>query len=653
MNIRIGIDTGGTFTDLVSFVPGFGWKMWKVPSTPEDPSAAIITGLNSILSEYKDCKLEIVHGTTVGTNAFLERKGARTALITTSGVEDIIFIGRQHRAKLYDFAIPPRREIVSPSHILGLKERINAGAEVLTPLSRKEIVRLRGWLRDLDVESVAVSFLHSYKLDTHELMVAEALKDMDLHVSLSSEILREFREFERTSTTLINAYLAPTVSSYIDRLYTKMSGATLLIQQSNGGCIPAVGVGSLPVSTLLSGPAGGVLAAFKLAQRLGLSDIITLDMGGTSTDVSLCPGELTYTRGYHIEGYPIALPMLDIHTVGAGGGSVAWVDKGGLLRVGPQSAGADPGPACYGRGTEPTVTDANLFLGRLSPERFLGGRMQVYPDKAAYSLEKLGKSLSLPLDKVAEGILKVVNTNMVKAIRQVSLERGYDPRDFVLVCFGGASGLHAAELAEDLGMKKILFPSLSGVFSAQGMASADIVIEASRSILGNAPTRSCLDSVTDALREVLVTRLKRLGLYGYGCNFEPVIEVRYIGQSFELEVPLTKDWQDVFLGEHKRLYGYALDAPLEITSVRMRARIPRYIAESEERYIVSDDSSNYSNGCSDSAFDMIYIHRTDVMSERLFKGPGIIFDDFTTIYVPSNWCAEDVGDHNILMSYMH
>ncbi len=651
--IQVGIDTGGTFTDFIMYSPNKGWQRWKIPSTPNDPSLAIIKGLSYLLSNEKiEDKIELVHGTTVGTNAFLEGKGAKTLLITTRNFEDVIFIGRQNRAKLYSLSLPPKRQIITPESILGVKERISYDGNIITELSEKELNRVCEWICKKKAASIAISLIHSYKNDIHEKKLFDKIRTKGLHISLSSKILREFREFERTSTTLINAYLAPVVGNYVNKLSSKLKNTTLLIQQSNGGCIPAKGVGELAITTLLSGPAGGVLAAHKLARTLGIKNIITLDMGGTSTDVSICPGELIHTRSYQIQGYPISIPMLDIHTIGAGGGSIAWIDKGGLLQVGPQSAGADPGPACYGKGELPTVTDANLFLGRLIPESFLNGRMKIYPERAYKAISSLSSKLKLSPVETALGILKIVNTNMVKAIREVSLEKGFDPRDFVLTCFGGAAGLHAASLAKELNIKKILLPSMGGVFSAKGMAEADIILESSMAILELAyKNADFLKEPFSYLKTQLNNQIKELKLLDRSISFEPFVDVRYKGQSFEITVPFNNFWEDAFYNEHKRLYGYNLtNLSIEVTAIRLRARIKR-----DFNTVVFNASSPHKKAPfvrkvinENGEQEVQCIFRETLSDSDSLKGPLLILDDFTTCYVPEGWVLM-VKDSNIFL----
>jgi N-methylhydantoinase A len=469
----LGVDTGGTFTDFV-LQSDSGLETFKLPSTPDDPSRAILDGLKHFFGKKLPLDLEIIHGSTVATNAFLERKGAKTLLITTHGFEDILYIGRQNRSRLYDFNVTRPQKIVPRSQVTGVKERMLFDGTVLRALGKTVGKRLRTICRKEKIQSIAVCLLHSYANDTHEKRIKKELSNLNIPVTLSSEILPEFREYERLTTTLINAYLGPVISSYITRLTKKIGRISLHIQQSNGGILPAENIEKRAIYTVLSGPAGGVHGAHQLAAELKIDKIITFDMGGTSTDVSLCDQTPTLTRDHKIDGYPIRIEVMDIHTVGAGGGSLARVDSGGLLKAGPESAGARPGPICYGVGGEElTVTDANLFLGRLLPDRFMGGTMQLKKKKVDIAMNKLAKQLGLAPVEAALGIIRIVNASMAKAIRAVSLERGYDPKEFCLFAFGGASGLHCCEIARELAIHKINIPARAGILSAQGMVFAE------------------------------------------------------------------------------------------------------------------------------------------------------------------------------------
>src|SRR2546423_7083684 len=508
-SIRVGVDTGGTFTDFV-YQANDELRIFKVASTPDDPARAITEGLKQIAAEV-DAKLldfEIVHGTTVGTNALLQRKGARTALITTEGFEDVIEIGRQARPELYNLnAIKPPPLV--PSELrFGVKERVAANGEVLEPLRDTSINELAAKLRDSGCESIAVSLLFSFVDPRHEMAIARALESFGVPLSISHQVLPEYREFERTATVCVNAYLQPLMGSYLTKL-SESAGADrsslpggqrpkskaqspsfLRVMQSSGGSISAEAAAQEPVRTILSGPAGGVVGALHATRGAGIANIITFDMGGTSTDVALCDREgMRLTNESVVAGTPIAVPMMDIHTVGAGGGSIARVDEGGSLRVGPESAGADPGPACYGRSLLPTVTDAHLVLGHFPGATLLGGEFKLDADRAHQAFDKLASDMTRAAKRkvtrveAAQGVLDVVTTNMERALRHVSVERGHDPRDFTLIPFGGAGGLHAVDLARALRIPRVLIPASPGALSANGVLTADVVKEQGRTVM--------------------------------------------------------------------------------------------------------------------------------------------------------------------------
>src|SRR2546426_464885 len=460
--LRVAIDTGGTFTDCVWVERGHV-RMLKVFSTPADPSRAIVEALGKIGVRGA---LTLLHGTTVGTNTLLERKGARVALVTTAGFEDAIEIGRQARPKLYDFFFDRVEPLVPADLRFGVDERIGSDGEVLRTPSPQDLRALADKLRQKYPEAVAISLLFSFADPQHERAVASALERLGVPLSVSHRILPEFREYERASTVVVNAYLQPVVQRYLENLNRRAQGgcdrnASIFVMQSSGGITALSSAVREPVRTVLSGPAGGVVGAAAMARRSVCERIISFDMGGTSTDVALVDREVRTGSQAEIAGLPVGVPMLDIHTVGAGGGSIARFDAAGALRVGPESAGADPGPICYGRGCEPTVTDANLLLGRLQPHRFLGGEFMLDFERTrrlvADWLRQQGSKLTL--EQFAAGVVRVVNATMEKAIRVVSVERGYDPREFALVAFGGAGGLHACELAEALGIPRVIVPA--------------------------------------------------------------------------------------------------------------------------------------------------------------------------------------------------
>ncbi len=653
----LGIDTGGTFTDLVAIDKSGRVSRWKVPSTPGDPSRAIIHGLRELLGHFRPEELEIVHGTTVGTNAFLERKGARTCLITTRGFEDVMLIGRQNRPSLYNFMVQRPRQVIDPRDIKGIAERTLFDGKILLEPEEKELEAVAGHCRERGIQSVAVCLLHSYANPENENRITSFFRKLGLPTCPSSEILPEFREYERTSTTVLNAYLGPVIGDYISRLEDSLPGSAIFVQQSGGGCRPARDIGRFAVTTLLSGPAGGVAASLELGRALGLDNIITFDMGGTSTDVSLCPGDFTYTREYSIQGFPVSLPMIDIHTVGAGGGSIAWIDRGGLMKVGPESAGADPGPVCYGGGERLTVTDANLFLGRLRPGDFLGGRMRLCKKRVISLMEELGEQLGMSPEETALGIIRIVNVNMIQAIRTVSLERGFDPREFSLVSFGGAAGLHCMELARELGIEKVLIPGMAGVFSARGMAGSDLVFEGSAALflVNDRDIEPALQRAFQDLNEKLAASLPKM----HGEDKAPVVErfldVRYRGQSFEITIPYDARWEDEFHLRHKRLYGYHLPGSLlEITAVRCRLRMKRVRSAETLTEKTASQPTPEVRSCKVEETEILFehgikkvpvIYRKWLNPKEKLTGPLLVIDDYTTLLVPGGWTINDLSGH--------
>jgi len=577
-NFRIAIDTGGTFTDCV-WVERGRVRMLKVFSTPADPSEAIAEALRKIGAPDS---LIILHGTTVGTNTLLQRKGARVALVTTAGFEDAIEIGRQPRPKLYDFFFD-RVEPLVPSELrFGVEERTASDGKILHAASRKELAGLLTKLRAAHPESIAISLLFSFGNPQNESAVAQACRSLALPISVSHEILPEFREYERTSTVVVNAYLQPVVQKYLENLarraHSSKGKSSIFVMQSSGGITALASAALEPVRTVLSGPAGGVVGAAAMAQRTGFERIISFDMGGTSTDVALVDREIRTGSQAEIAGFPAGVPMLDIHTVGAGGGSIARFDAAGALRVGPESAGADPGPICYGRGTQPTVTDANLLLGRLQPRAFLGGEFKLDLDRTRRMTSDWLKkqSCSLSLQEFAAGVVRVVNANMEKALRVVSIERGYDPRDFTLVAFGGAGGLHACELAEALGIPRVIVPALPGALSAFGILVSDVVKDYSRTVLwriaGKLPAEQ-FEREFAILRRNAEKSFREEGWRG-AINFHRSVDVRYRGQGYELNVPYSNTLAEDFRSEHQRRYGYSYDnRELELVTLRLRAKI--------------------------------------------------------------------------------
>lgn len=569
--IRLGVDTGGTFTDLVR-LDARGLSVHKVRSTPEDPARAILLGIAELMGD--DPVSEIVHGSTVATNAVLERKGARVALVTTKGFEDVLAIGRQTRSELYNFMVRAKRPMIEAGLTLGVTERVDQHGVVLEPLQVEELDELAEKLRKAGAQCVAVCLLHSYANPAHEQEIAARLARAGFAVTTSHSVLPEYREYERFSTTVVNAYVTPMMSRYLTSLEEGLRGTKLHIMQSNGGSISAGEAKQSAVRTILSGPAAGAVGAQALARASGFDRVILFDMGGTSTDVSLVNRQLGTTNESTVGDFPVRLPMLDIHTVGAGGGSIAYIDRGGSLRVGPRSAGAEPGPVCYGKGEELTVTDANLLLGRLDAEYFLGGRMPIDTSRAIEYALKFAEKLQISPTRLAEGIVQIANANMERAIRAVSVQRGYDPRDFALLAFGGAGGMHACEIADTLEIDTILVPELAGVLSALGMLLADVRKDYIQTILkaANAVTVEELEEYVAPLVERAKLEMTAEGFAQNDIAIERSLDMRYQGQAYEINVPLTPAYIEDFHNGHQRLYGHSnVSRMTEVVNVRVDA----------------------------------------------------------------------------------
>lgn len=575
----IGIDIGGTFTDFVVFSShNHTIQRFKILSTPSNPAEAVLQGLDR-LPEQVRC--HIVHGSTVATNAILERKGVRTALITTKGFRDVLLIGRQDRPELYDLFPSIPLPLVSREWTFEITERMDYEGNIVTPLQEIELDSIIEELKIQKIQSVAVSFLFSFVNPTHERWVTTRLRAEEFFVTASSELLPEFREYERTSTTVVNAYVSPVLDAYLGQLAREMGPTEFHILQSNGGRLSVSQARGHGVRSILSGPAGGVVGARYLAGLASFDRILTFDMGGTSTDVSLVHGDIHVTTEAEVGGCPIRVPVIDIHTVGSGGGSLATVDAGGNLRVGPQSAGANPGPVCYGRGGRiPTVTDAHVVLGRLPTDGFLGGKMALDRDAANEALEELSDQLSLPtasgLDSrhcLALGMIQVANAHMERALRVISVERGEDPREAVLVSFGGAGGLHACDLARSLAIPHVLIPPTAATLSALGMLAADVQLDYVHTVmLPNDTSFEMLEQQTHAMVKQSEEDLHRESVSPEQAVIVQTVDVRYVGQAFDLNVALTPQFREDFDRVHQERYGYCQhDAPIEIVNVRVRA----------------------------------------------------------------------------------
>lgn len=565
--MRVAIDTGGTFTDCVYLRDG-KLQVLKVFSTPADPGLAVVEALREIGAPER---VVVRHGTTVGTNAMLERKGARVAFVTTAGFEDVIAIGRQARAKLYDwFQAAP--DCLAPAELrFGVEERTTAEGLQLKSAESAALEQLAERIRTSGAEAVALSLLFSFANPSNESMVQAALAEIGIPVSVSHLILPEFREYERASTVVANAYLSRIVGGYMEKLVTCVGAefdGRVEVMQSSGGIIPARIAAQEPVRTLLSGPAGGVMGAYQMAKLAGFDRIIGFDMGGTSTDVSLVDATLggpQLSTESNVSGMPIGIPMLDIHTAGAGGSSLARFDSGGLLHVGPESAGSSPGPICFGHGEQPTVTDANLILGRLDSTSFLGGAVPLDRERTVRLME-LAKGSIGSVDEFAAGIIRVVEASMEKAIRVISIERGYDPRDFTLVAFGGGGPLHACALAHALRIPRVLIPALPGALSAVGILLADSVRDYSRTVM--LPSDADLECVFLELEERGAAEFQDEELDGSSIRS---VDLRYRGQGYELNVPFGKEMLVAFHELHRKRYGFANEQrEVEIVNVRVR-----------------------------------------------------------------------------------
>ena len=602
MNL-VGIDVGGTFTDFILW-DGRSVRTHKVPSTPRDPAEAVETGLRELLPSGP---ASIVHGCTLATNAFLQRRGARVALITTKGFEDLLEIGRQNRARLYDLDWSPPEPLVPASRRIGVDERIGPDGRVLRAL-RNGPLPLKG------AEAVAICFLHSYANPVHERRLARRIR---LPLTLSSTLAPEYREYERLATTVLNAYVMPVMERYLEDLRRRTRGRRLSIMMSSGGQAPPAVAAREPVRTLLSGPAGGAVAVSHLCRTLGIPRAIAFDMGGTSTDVCVYDDGVELTREGQIGGFPIRVPILDIHTVGAGGGSIARLDAGGALRVGPESAGADPGPACYGRGGRaPTVTDAHVVLSRIDPERFFGGRMTLDVHAARRAVAPLGQG-------AADAILEVTGANLERAVRAVSVERGRDPARFVLVPFGGAGPLHGCDLAERLGMSRVLVPRWPGLLSALGMTLADDVEEASASAL-------CDVGDTKAISRAFAS----IALKG-----ERFADLRYAGQSYEIRTPWGPGAAEEFARRHALRYGYARSAPIDAVSVTVRrtTRRPKPVLTK-----IPKGGRIWKPGT---------ISRTELRAGDRVVGPTVLVEDNATTFVDKSWRGTVDSFGNIDLSF--
>ncbi len=641
------VDVGGTFTDLVA-ITAEGPVALKVPSTPRAPERGVLEALAAAGATAAP----LVHGSTVATNAILQRRGARTAFIATEGFSDIIEIGRQERPHLYRLNVTKPAPLVPRRLRFEAPERVAPGGEILKPLSRADARLVAEKVAASGAESAAVCLLFSFERPEHEELLREELERAGVAVSTSSWVLPEYREYERASTTVINAFVSPVMDGYLDRLERGLEAVgppgRLRLMHSAGGTVSSEMARRRAADLVLSGPAGGVVAAGWLAASLGIDDVVSFDMGGTSTDVALISGEPTVTRETRINGLPVAVPMVDIHTIGAGGGSITFVDKAGVLKVGPLSAGADPGPACYGKGTLPTVTDANLALGRLEPSWFLGGRMKLVPGRSLEALESLAGAADAV--DAATATLEVALSHMEAAVKKVSIERGYDPSGFALVAFGGAGPLHACELAERLQMRRVIVPVYPGLFSSMGMLLAEPGRDYTRSLIGVLDDQSIdgIATVFDELRDQAVREMSGEG-FASGLRFRRTLSMRYRGQSHEVSVPvvgLTRaDVEQHFEQAYLAAFGYLRAGhDIEVVNVHLACRAPRedlHLAGilpradgvggplARRQMYVGDGQ----------AVEGAVYSRWNLSPGRPVTGPALIVQEDTTTVIPPGWKA--------------
>lgn len=657
----LGIDAGGTFTDfvLVRLEPQVTLSVHKTLSTPEAPEQAILDGIRAmgLESHLNDGSLRLIHGSTVATNAVLEGKLARTVFITNHGFGDMLQLARQVRGQLYALETAAVAPPVPPELCLETGGRIGADGGEILPLSAEELNELLRKVESLAPEAVAINLLFSFLDDRFERKIEAAIKALpgERFVSRSSKVLPEYKEYERGIATWLNAALGPVISGYLGALQRELGDVRLQVMQSSGETMSASMAAQSAVNLLLSGPAGGLTAIAYLAQQVGESKFISFDMGGTSTDVALLDGKINTSNESSISNYPIAVPMVDMETIGAGGGSIAYVDSGGMLQVGPRSAGADPGPACYDRGgSEATVSDANLVLGRLQSDSALAGDLRLNPERARASIEPLAQKIGLTIEDTALGIVAIANEHMAKAIRLISVNRGYDPGDFVLASFGGAGGLHVCALADAMGMQKALVPIHGGVLSALGMVVADQGRQFAKTLSLD------VDQIVQQSLEDEFVKLERTGREQLAMDgLEPAMlvskrsaDLRYKGQSYTLNI----DWRglaealDAFERLHKRRYGYGHAAPIELLTIRVNL--------STDRTVFSMPFLNPASHCNKLRHCKVYgeveqaklLVRADLRPGESIDGPAIITEYAATTFVATDWSAESDEFGNLLLS---
>lgn len=656
--MQVGVDIGGTFTDFVINRDGI-LEIHKRLSTPHNPAEAMLAGLHHISDDLAAIN-QVAHGSTVATNAILERKGAKAALITTQGFRDVLFIGRQNRPDLYALYPTLHTPLIPRELCYEVPERLDHRGNVLTELDMQALDAVLDEVMKQDVDAIAVCFLYSFLNPQHEDAVKDRIQERglqdDWRVVLSYEVLPEFREYERTSTTALEAYVRPLMVNYTSQIREALPDKTSLrIMKSDGGVIGAKRIREQAINTALSGPAAGVIGAFHLAKMAGFDQIITLDMGGTSTDVALCPKEPQTSPVSEIDGLPLRARFLDIETIGAGGGSIARMDAGGVLRVGPESAGADPGPIIYGNGGEKiTVSDANAILGRLDKDHFLGGNMQLDRGKAYTAFEGLAADMKMGVVEAAQGVLDVANVNIDRALRRVSVARGYDPRNFTLVAFGGAGPLHACAVADRLDMPRVLIPRYPGVLCALGLLVADIRVDHSLPILMTAG-RGVIARLRAIQAELLSKGrddLREEGVVDDDMVFDMTLDMRYAGQSHELSIPFGVDVISEFHDMHQATYGHALrEKAVEIVNMRLRASgtiaKPEMLEEMHQKK--SPESAKIGVKPSPLGGTMTLYQRDDLPIGAEFKGEALVFQLDSTVYIAKGWAAKVDGYRNLIL----
>lgn len=650
--IIAGVDTGGTFTDLVAIVDG-RMIVHKTASTPDDPARAVIEGLREMLAGAAPGL--VTYSSTVATNALLEGKGARVALFTNAGFEDLIEIGRQNRTELYALSPSRPEPLVARAMRFAVGERTLFDGTIANRLPHSAVQRSVASARRSGAEAFAVCLLHSYANPQSENVLARALEPLGRPVSVSHRILSEYREFERFSTTVVNAYVAPRMSAHLKNLGARLGAERLRVMQSNGSAIGIELAQREPVRTILSGPAAGVIGAGELARAIGTDRFITFDMGGTSTDVSLYDRRARVRMLSYPNGYAVRTPVIDIHTVGAGGGSIARVDPGGSLRVGPESAGANPGPACYGRGEVAAVTDADLVAGRLVAANFLGGRMRIFPERSERALGKLARAMGTSLHRAARGVIRVVNANMERAIRVITVERGFDPRDFALLAFGGAGPMHGAELALDLGIRQVVMPRDPGLLCAWGALGAPLGREYSITVRETAPEYRALMRRAAPMVRRSTSELAAEGVAAREIEHRVFADLRYRGQSYELEVELTPEFVEHFHRAHHRTFGHSSpQSPIEAVNLRLRstasgpAAAPARSARSHTR---CEPIARTETIVDEHLRRIPVFAREHLLAGWRQRGPMIIVELSSTAYVPPEFEArvDDFGNIHLEM----